>query len=129
MKRPGSPATPIGRLPGMVTHREALASDAGPRSDRPVHGAAGSCGPTLVSPIAPDLAIPAPGEVVPWSSGIRADVPHYITEQMREATHRYRITHTALLLHLMAAYRDAAGNPVFVVREEDLVADRRRARR
>ncbi len=127
MKAPVSPAK--GLLPGVATHRELLACDVRPRTDRTAPSVARPGGPSLISPIAPDLTIPAPGEVVPWSSGIRADVPHYVTEQLREATHRYRCTLTALLLHLMAAYHDAAGAPVFVVREEDLVADRRRARR
>lgn len=83
----------------------------------------------MTSPIAPALSIPAPREAVAWSAAIRADIPVYVGEQLREATHQYRCTLTALLLRMIAEYRDPSGNRVFAVREEDLAADRRRIRR
>jgi hypothetical protein len=68
-----------------------------------------------------------PGDSVPWTSHLRADVPGYIMEQLREAAYRMRCTVVALILRALAAYVDADGNAVFCIRDEDLVADRRKS--
>lgn len=78
------------------------------------------------SPVAPDLNIPAVGEAVPWKSALRAEVPVYITEQLRALAYSHHCTVVSLLLRLMADHRDEDGWPAFHVRPEDLVADRRK---
>lgn len=80
------------------------------------------------SPIAPDVRIPGDGERVDWTSALRADIPHYLEEQIDEATHKLRCTRVSLILQALAAYR-VRGKPLFVIREEDLAADRRKAPR
>jgi len=79
------------------------------------------------SPIAPDVPIPRDGESVMWSAHLRADIPEYVSEQLREAAHRQRCSVVSLLLRLMEAHRTREGERLFFVREEDLVSDRRRA--
>lgn len=86
-----------------------------------------SAPPEPPSRMALDVAVPSPGEIVPWVVAFRADLPAYVVEQIREVAHRMRCTRVALLLRLLAAFRDPAGRPVFHVRTEDLVPDRRRA--
>lgn len=80
------------------------------------------------SPIAPDVRIPGDGERVEWTSALRADIPHYLEEQIDEATHKLRCTRVSLILHALAAYK-VGGRSVFVIREEDLAADRRKCPR
>lgn len=80
------------------------------------------------SPIAPDVRIPGDGERVDWTSALRADIPHYLEEQIDEATHKLRCTRVSLILHALAAYK-VGGRSVFVIREEDLAADRRKCPR
>lgn len=82
--------------------------------------------PEPPSRMVPDMPVPPPGEIVPWIVAFRADLPAYVVEQIREAAHRMRCTRVALLLRLLAAFRDPAGRPVFHIRTEDLVDDRRR---
>lgn len=89
----------------------------------PVGGAASPVAPYLV------ILIPRPGEEIPWTSALRADVPLYVMEQLHEASHQQRCTIVSLLLQLMAKHRDPDGRPLFYIRTEDLVPDRRRARR
>lgn len=79
-----------------------------------------------VSPIAPHLEMPGRGEEIAWTSFLRADLPLYVMEQLREAAHRRRCTIVSLLLRMMAGHCDAEGRPLFYVRPEDLVPDRRR---
>jgi hypothetical protein len=79
--------------------------------------------------IAPNVAIPRPGQRVSWTSHLRIDIPLYVFEQFREAAHRKRCTQVSLLLWLMAEHRDPEGHPLFFVRPEDLVADRRKSTR
>lgn len=69
------------------------------------------------------------GEPVTWTAHLRADIPEYVADQLREAAHRRRCTVVSLLLHLLHSHRDPNGRPVFYVRPEDLVRDRRRERR
>lgn len=95
------------------------------KATSPVPPAAGQH--ATISPLALDLPVPAPGEVVPWVVAFRADLPGYVVEQVREVAHRLRCTRVALLLRLLAEFRDEAGRPVFRIRTEDLVPDRRRA--
>lgn len=73
--------------------------------------------------------LPRPHDRVEWNARFRADVPEYIAEQLREAAHQMRCTNIAVLLHLMAGHVDAAGRPLFYVREEDLIPDRRTVKR
>lgn len=80
------------------------------------------------SPIAPDVRIPGDGERVDWTSALRADIPHYLEEQIGEATHKLRCTRVSLILQALAAYK-VGGRSVFVIREEDLAADRRKCPR
>ncbi len=65
------------------------------------------------------VPVPADGEVVPWVPCLRVDAPEYVGEQIREVAHASRCTHVALILHVLAAYRDERGQPVFLIREED----------
>ncbi|WP_372623856.1 hypothetical protein [Falsiroseomonas sp.] len=97
------------------------------RTTRCRRAARGAAAPR--SPISPDIPIPAAGEPVPWATHLRAEIPAYVADQLREAAHRRRCTIVSLLLQLIAAHRDPDGRAVFHVRAEDLVRDRRRARR
>ena len=79
-------------------------------------------------PIAQGIPIPPPGEPIAWSAALRVDLPDYVGEQIREACHRMRCTQVALVLRLLRQFRDVRGRPVFCIRDEDLVPDRRRRR-
>jgi hypothetical protein len=83
----------------------------------------------LASPFTGAVEIPGPGEEVAWSGHLRADLPEYVVDQLRDVAHRQRRTLVSLLLQLMAPCRDADGRNVFQIRPEDLVADRRKATR
>ncbi|SDB74520.1 hypothetical protein [Belnapia rosea] len=58
-----------------------------------------------------DLDIPASGEAVPWTAALRADVPVYITEQLRALAYAQHCTVVSLLLRLMADHRK---RPAFI---------------
>ena len=77
----------------------------------------------------PAVAIPEPGETVAWTGNLRATFPDYVSDQLRDVAHRLRCTQVSLLLQVMAAHRDAAGQNLFHIREEDFVPDRRKATR
>ncbi len=79
-------------------------------------------------PIAPGIPIPTPGELIAWRAALRVDLPDYVGEQIREACHRMRCTQVALVLRLLRQFRDVRGRPVFCIRDEDLVPDRRKRR-
>jgi hypothetical protein len=81
------------------------------------------------SQIPPDVEIPGPGEEVAWSGHLRADLPEYVLDQLRDVAHRQRCTLVSLLLKMMASHRDAGGRNLFRIRPEDLVADRRKVTR
>lgn len=81
------------------------------------------------SPIAPDLEMPHDGEEIPWRGNLRADFPEYALEQLNEFCHRNRCTQVSALLRMMAAFTDREGKPVFFIRREDMVPDRRKAPR
>ena len=85
--------------------------------------------PASRSPVAPHVAIPPEGTEVPWSAALRADIPEYVAEQLREAAHQERCTLVAVLLRLMADHRDGDDERVFCIRPQDLVADRRKVRK
>jgi hypothetical protein len=70
--------------------------------------------------------MPYDGEEISWGGNLRADFPVYVLDQLNEFAHRRRCTQLSALLQMMAAFRDADG-PVFFVREEDMVPDRRKA--
>jgi hypothetical protein len=72
------------------------------------------------------VEIPATGKQVPWTGTLRADVPMYVSEQTRDVANTLRCTQVALLLRALAEYRDEKGQRVFLIRQEDLVADRRK---
>jgi hypothetical protein len=79
-------------------------------------------------PITPGVPIPPAGATVAWTAGLRVDLPDYVGEQIREACHGMRCTQVALVLRLLADFRDARARPVFQILQEDLVADRRKRR-
>lgn len=78
-------------------------------------------------PLNHQIAIPEPDEEVAWTGTLRADLPEYVTLQLREVAHRQRRTLVSLILNMMSRYCDGEGNQVFEIRPEDLVADRRKA--
>lgn len=69
--------------------------------------------------------MPPPGAPVEWTGRLRAEVPRYVAEQVREVTHQQRCSQVSLLLRALAALRDASGRRVFHIRAEDMVPDRR----
>lgn len=74
-------------------------------------------------------AIPSPGETVPWDAHFRADVPPYVMEQLKAEAYRTGRTAISVLLKVMSAFRDGDGCSVFRIREEDMIADRRKGAR
>ena len=114
------------RRPGMGPGRGSQGHAPGGGVGRRASSGASSSG--AVSPIAPHVAIPSPGDVVAWSAAVRVDVPEYAGEQLREAAHRMRCTMVSLILRLMSAHRDQDGQPLFYIRPCDLVSDRRKTR-
>jgi hypothetical protein len=83
----------------------------------------------ILGRFAQDIEIPVPGEDVLWDGSLRADIPMYAMRQLHEASHRLDCTLTSLILQMMFAQCGADGFPLFYIRDEDLVADRRKRRR
>jgi hypothetical protein len=79
-----------------------------------------------VAPLAYVVDVPGPGEEVAWKGRLRADLPEYVADQLREVAHRQRRTLVSLLLQMMASYCDGEGHNLFHIRPEDFVADRRK---
>lgn len=108
--------------------RRPSGTETGDASGRPVHPARRKTSPpgSGATPVAPEIPVPASGEPVRWTAGLRVDLPEYVGEQVRETCYRMRCTQVALVLQLMAAFRDGRGRAVFSIRAEDLVPDRRK---
>jgi hypothetical protein len=60
---------------------------------------------------------------------LRADLPEYVADQVREVAHRQRRTLVSLLLQMMSSHCDEEGHNLFHIRPEDFVADRRQVTR
>ena len=69
------------------------------------------------------------GEKVDLTESLRIDFPEYLKAQLSEFAHRRKYTQGAAIAHMMDAHRDGDGRPVFYVRPEDKVADRRKVKR
>jgi hypothetical protein len=83
-------------------------------------------GPKPRSPIAPNLEMPHDGETVDWTGHFRAELPTYVIEQVQEFAHIRRCTIVAAILHVLSQHVGDEGKPVFFIRREDLVHDRRK---
>jgi hypothetical protein len=83
-------------------------------------------GPKPRSPIAPNLEMPYEGEQVDWTGHFRAELPTYVIEQVQEFAHIRRCTNVAAILHILSQHVGEDGRPVFFIRREDLVHDRRK---
>ena len=79
------------------------------------------------SPVAPHIEMPQEGEEVDWDAHLRCDFPAYVYEQIVEMAHRERRTLVSALLKILAEHVDQNGRPLFFIRQEDLVPDRRKA--
>jgi len=79
------------------------------------------------SPIAPHVEMPYEGDEVIWDAHLRCDFPAYVLEQVGELAHRDRRTLVSALLKILAAHVDDHGKPLFYIRPEDMVPDRRKA--
>jgi hypothetical protein len=79
----------------------------------------------LASPFTGAVQIPGPGVEVAWNAHLRADLPEYVADQLRDVARSQRRTLVSLLLQMAASFRDADGRNLFHIRPEDLVADRR----
>jgi len=75
------------------------------------------------------VEMPKAGEEVKWTGFIRTDSPQYVKEQLSEFAHRRKRSLAALIMRMMAEYRDGGDRRVFYVRDEDMVDDRRKVKR
>ena len=75
---------------------------------------------------AADVQIPAAGESIRWNGSLRLELPEYAKLQLDAACYWQRCTLGYVILEMMHGQTDAAGRPLFYIREEDLVRDRRR---
>lgn len=81
----------------------------------------------ILPKFAQEVDIPDDNDVVLWDGNLRMDLPQYVTDQLQVAAQCFKRTRTSFILRLMAFLRDADGELVFYIRDEDLVPDRRKA--
>jgi hypothetical protein len=70
--------------------------------------------------------MPFDGDPVNWTGHFRAELPTYVIDQVQEFAHIRRSTNVAAILHILARHVGEDGRPVFYIRREDLVHDRRK---
>ena len=75
------------------------------------------------------VQIPGEQEHLEWTALLRADLPEYVSEQIRAAAFHLRCTQISLILKGIASLRDSEGRPLFHIRSVDLVPDRRKGQR
>jgi hypothetical protein len=79
-------------------------------------------------PFDESLIMPAPGDDVPYSERTYLIIPDYISKQLYEYTHQNRCSEAYVFLLALRQFK-AGGKPVFYVRPEDCIPDRRRIKR
>lgn len=77
------------------------------------------------SPLNPNLEIPMPGEHIDSYIRIKIFVPFYVSEQLIDFCYQKRCTLTYALLAALKGYSENDA-PVFYIRDEDCVRDRRK---